>query len=180
MTKPSAILIAKMHPLDGFSESERAVIRRFIFECFQGLNEKMDKRWRRWWRRLWEMEVGEVAHIENIVDRSGPFHRMHMAMEQSLFDRQDQWATLESMRDWLKTGAAWGEFALNVRGVMKFVPRSTAYEACSNDEMYELHTAMLAFLRTPGAQRKLWPHLTPDARYDMLEAIVDPEERRQP
>lgn len=177
MTKPSAILIAKMYPLTGFTESERAVIRRFIFECFQGLNEKMDKRWRRWWRRLWDMEVGEVAHFENVVDRSGPFHRMHMAMEQSLFDRQDQWATLEAMRDWLKVGAYWGEWELNVRGALKFVPSSTAFEKCSDDEMKEIHIAMLAFLRTPRAQRKLWPHLSPQARSEMLEAIIDPPER---
>ena len=180
MTKPSPIMITKLHPLENMPEHELAVVRRFLFDGIRGLDEKHDKRWRRHWSRIIRAAVGEVFHFEDIVDRSGPFHRMHMAMEQNLFDRQDQWATLDSMRDWLKTGAAWGDYALNARGVMKFVPRSTAYEACSNDEMYELHTAMLAFLRTPGAQRKLWPHLKPDARYDMLEAIVDPEERRQP
>ncbi len=177
MTKPSPILITKVFAVEKLPESEKAIVRKVMLDGFRGLDEKHDKRWRRHLARLFRGEVGEVFHFEDIVDRSGPFHRMHMAMEQNLFDRQDQWATLASLREWLKTGAAWGDFALNNKGVMKFVPRSTAYEACSNDEMYELHTAMLAFLRTPGAQRKLWPHLSPDARYEMLEAIVAPPEQ---
>ena len=177
MTKPSAILLTKQHPLERMPEQELAIVRRFLFDGVRGLDEKHDKRWRRLWRRVIKAEVGEVFHLESIVGRAGPFHRMHMALEQSLFDRQDQWATLNSMRDWLKTGASWGKFALSARGTMKFVPSSTAYEACSDDEMREVHTAMLAFLRTPGAQRKLWPHLTPTARSEMLELIVEPPER---
>ena len=179
MTKPSAVLITKLHPIERMPEHELAIVRRFLFDGIRGLDEKHDKRWRRLWSRIIKGECGEVFHLENVVDRSGPFHRRHMAMEQSLFDRQDQWATLASLRQWLKTGAAWGDFALNAKGVMKFVPRSTAYEACSNDEMCELHTAMLAFLRTPGSQRKLWPHLTPAARSEMLENIIEPPEREQ-
>lgn len=176
MTKPSAILITKTHPLEQMPEHELAIVRRFLFDGIRGLDEKHDKRWRRHWSRIIKAQVGEVFHFEDIVDRSGPFHRMHMALEQNLFDRQDQWATLDHMRDWLKTGAGWGDFALNARGVMKFVPRSTAYEACSNDEMYELHSAMLAFLRTPGAQQKLWGHLTPIQRSEMLESILEDKE----
>lgn len=179
MTKPSAILITKTFAVENLPESEKAIVRKVLLEGFRGLDEKHDKRWRRHLARLFKAEVGEVFHFEDIVDRSGPFHRMHMALEQNLFDRQDRWATLASLRDWLKTGAAWGDFTLNARGVMKFVPRSTAYEACSNDEMYELHTAMLAFLRTPGAQQKLWPHLKPIQRSEMLESIVEPHEREQ-
>lgn len=177
MTKACPILIAKMYPVETLPESEKAIVRKVLLEGLRGLDEKHDKRWRRFLSRIFSAEVGEVFHLESIVDRSGPFHRMHMAMEQGLFDRQDQWATLNSMRDWLKTGAAWGDYALNARGVMKFVPRSTAYESCSDDEMREVHTAMLAFLRTPSAQQKLWPHLSPTARSEMLEAIVEPPER---
>ena len=179
MTKPSAIMITKVHPLERMPEHELAIVRRFLFDGIRGLDEKHDKRWRRQWSRIIRAEVGEVFHLESVVDRSGKFHRFHMALEQNLFDRQDQWATLDSMREWLKTGAAWGDFTLNGRGVMKFVPRSTSYDACSDDEMREVHTAMLAFLRTPGAQRKLWPHLAPAARSEMLENIVEPPEREQ-
>jgi hypothetical protein len=179
MTKPSSILLTKANPVEHMSERDLAVVRRFLFDGYRGLDEKHDRRWRRLWSRFVRAEVGEVFQLQTVVDRSGPFHRMHMAMEQSLFDRQDQWATLDHMREWLKTGAGWGEFKLNHRGAMKFTPRSTAYESCSDDEMRELHTAMLAFLRAPSSQRKLWPHLAPAARSEMLEAIIDPPQREQ-
>lgn len=174
MTKPSPILITKHHPLERMPEHELAIVRRFLFDGVRGLDETHDKRWRRLWNRIIKAEVGEVFHLESVIGRSGPFHRRHMAIEQALFDRQDQWATLASLRNWLKTGAAWGDYALSARGVMKFVPRSTAYAVCSDDEMREVHIAMLAFLRTPGAQRRLWPHLAPAARSEMLESIIEP------
>ncbi len=178
MTKPSHILIMKAHPLDGFSEFERSIIRRFLFECFRGLNEQYHKRWLRFWSRLWNFEVGQVAQFENVVERSGPFHRRHMAIEQALFDRQERWGNIKHLRNWLKTGAGWGHYEL-VNGRMKFVPDSTSYESCSDDEMKEIHEAMLAFLRTPYAQRHLWNHLSPNARAEMLESILERPEEQQ-
>lgn len=177
MTKPAAILICPQVALNNLPEPERSVVRRFLFDNIRGLDEQHDKRWRRFWGRIWNADAGEVTHLQVVVDRSGPFHRRHMAMEQALFDRQERWRRLEDMRWWLKTGAAWGEFTLLPNGRMKFIPRSTSYEACSDDEMREVHEAMLAFLRTPYAQRRLWPHLNADQREAMLESILDPAER---
>jgi hypothetical protein len=179
MTKSTAILITKAHPLDGFSEFERSVVRRFLFECFHGLNEQHHKRWLRFWSRLWKFEVGQVAQIENVVERSGPYHRMHMGMEQRLFHSQERWAQLEPMRDWLKVGAAWGDYQVNNRGALRFVPRSTSYEQCSDDEMREVHGAMVAFLHTTYAQRRLWPHVSPARRAEMLETILAKPEGEQ-
>lgn len=177
MTKPAAILIAPKVALRQLPAAEREIVSRFLFNNIRGLDEKHNTRWRRFWGRIWEADAGEVMHLEVVVDRSGPFHRRHMAMEQALFDRQDQWLTLDELRWWLKTGAGWGDFVQPARGPLKFVPRSTAYEACSDDEMKELHTAMLAFLRTPKTMQSLWPHLSLDVRYEMLESILEPVER---
>lgn len=176
MTKPSPILITKLHPLEQMPEHELAIVRRFLFDGIRGLDEKHDKRWRRHWSRIIRASVGEVFHLQSVVDRSGPYHRMHMGLEQRLFDRQERWAKLDHMRAWLKAGAGWGDYEL-VKGRMKFVPRSTSYEECSDDEMREVHESMVAFLRTPFAQRRLWPHLTSNQRIDMLESIVEPPER---
>lgn len=180
MPKSSTILIAKMQRLEDLPESERQVVRKFLFGGIQGLNEQHEKRWRRFWSRIQRAEVGEVFDIQINVARSGQFHRRHMAIEQMLFDRQERWARIEAMRLWLKTGAMWGEYTLLESGRMKFVPKSTSYEKCSDDEMREVHEAMVAFLRTPLAQRRLWPHLSTDARHEMLEAIVEPPEQDQP
>ena len=159
MSKASPLLIAKHHPIERMPEHELAVVRRFLFDGIRGLDEQHDKRWRRLWSRIIKSEVGEVFHLESVVDRSGRFHRFHMAMEQNLFDRQDQWAILASMRDWLKTGAAWGDFALNARGVMKFVPRSTSYDQCSDDEM-SAQNVKTSPRRRHGATKRFGPILS--------------------
>lgn len=176
MTKASAILITKTHPLDGIPEQDKAAVRRFLFDGLRGLDEQNDKRWKRFWSRIWKAEPGEVFHFLDVVDRSGPFHRMHMSLEQTLFDRQDRFTNMDRFRDWLKTGAGWGTYTL-VRERMKFVPRSTSYDECSDHEMKEVHVSMVAFLRTPRAQRRLWPHLDADRRTEMVESILDPQEQ---
>lgn len=172
MTKPSAILLVKRHPLDGFSEFERSIIRRFLFDCIHGVNEQHEGRWRRLWRRLWTAEPGQVFQLDNVVERSGPFHSRHMAIEQRLFDQQDYWPTLKAMRDWLKVGAGWVEWKVSPKGGIAAVPCSTSYEKCSDDEMREVHEAMLAFLRTSHAQRVLWAHLPSARRTEMLESVL--------
>lgn len=176
MTKASPILITKIHPLDHMPEAEKAVVRRFLFDCLRGLDEKHHRRWMRLWGRFWKAEPGEVFQLLNLVDRCGPYHRMHMSMEQALFDRQDRFTNQEMFRLWLKTGAGWGTYTL-VNGRMRFVPNSLGYEECSDDEMREVHENMVAYLRTPKAQRKLWPHLPADRRTEMIESIVDPREQ---
>lgn len=179
MIKASSILIAKTQRIEDMPEQELAVVRKFLFGGIQGLNEQHEKRWRRLWSRIIKAEVGEVFDLEIKVERSGKFHRRHMAIEQMLFDRQERWARIEAMRLWLKTGAMWGDYTLMPNGRMKFVPRSTSYEQCSDAEMREVHEAMLVFLRTTLAQRRLWPHLSMDARHEMLENIIDPPEKEQ-
>ena len=140
-------------------EHERAVVRKFLFGGFEGLNEQHDRRWRSFWGDAARAEVGEVIDVQYTRERSGQFHRRCMGIEQTLFDRQECWATIKAMRDWLKSGAGWGDYQLNPRGVMKFVPRSRSYEECSDLEMREIHAGILAFLRTPYAQKKLWANV---------------------
>lgn len=171
--KPSTILIAKQHGLENMPEHDRAAVRRFLFDAVRGLDEQNDRRWKRFWKRIWDGEPGEVFHIDSLVERSGPYHRMHMAVEQALFDRQDRFTNPSRFRDWLKTGAGFGTYAM-VGDRMRFVPATTKYEDCSDDEMREFHDSMLVFLRTPHAQRFLWRHLTSQQRSEMVESLLDP------
>lgn len=180
MTKPACIMLVKRHPLDGFSEFERSIIRRFLFDCFRGADEQNEGRWRRLWSRFWKAEPGQLFQLDNVVERSSDFHRRHMAIEQRLFDSQDTFLNLPALRDWLKVGAAFVTWEPDGKGGIVAVPRSTSYEKCSDDEMRELHEAMLAHLRTPPAQERLWGHLAPARRAVMLESVLaDQEKGRQ-
>ncbi|MGB3882014.1 MAG: hypothetical protein WA955_15700 [Diaphorobacter nitroreducens] len=172
MTKASPILITKRASLAGMPEPQRATVRHVLLDAVGGLDSTHDSRWRRFINRLLCAEPGEVFELASVVERSGQFHRRHMALEQRLFDHQERWLTLTAMRDWLKTGAGWVEWLPGPRGGIVAVPRSTSYESCSDDEMREVHEAMVAFLHTPHAQRMLWPHLAAAGRAAMLESVL--------
>lgn len=171
MSKPSPILVAPVVALRYLPAAERAVVSRFLFEHIRGLDRQMDRRWRRLWERVWKAEPGEVLQLENVVERCGPFHRMHMATEQLLFDAQDRFDNFKVFRDWLKTGAGWGDYE-RVGRTLVFVPRSTSYDQCSDDEMRELHAQMLEFLHTDDAQLQLWPNQKPNQRAQMLADVL--------
>lgn len=180
MTKASPILITKRASLAMLPEQQRATLRHVLMDAIGGLDRTHDGRWRRFMNRLLRAEPGEVFQLNSVVQRSGVFHRRHMALEQNLFDHQERWLTLTSMRDWLKTGAGWVDWHPSPKGGIVPTPRSTSYDACSDDEMREVHEAMLAFLHTPRAQQYLWPHLHPTGRAAMLESVLaDREEARQ-
>ena len=67
--KASPILITKIHPLDHMPEHEKAVVRRFLFDCLRGLDEKHHRRWMRLWGRFWKAEPGEVFQLLNVIER---------------------------------------------------------------------------------------------------------------
>lgn len=179
MTKASPILITKRASLAGMPEPQRATVRHVLLDAVGGLDSTHDSRWRRFVNRLLRAEPGEVFELLNLVERSGQFHRRHMALEQRLFDHQERWLTVAAMRDWLKTGAGWVEWQPGARGGIVAVPRSTSYERCSDDEMREVHEAMVAFLHTAHAQRVLWSHLDARGRSAMLESVLAPRAEEQ-
>lgn len=180
MTKASPILIAKQLPLDGLPEQDKQVIRHVLLDAVKGINSQHDTRWRRFVTRLLRAEPGEVFHFLNLCDRSGRFHKRHMAIEDRLYESQERWTNKKGMRDWLKIGAGWCDWAPGARGGIVPVPKSTSYEECSDDEMREVHEAMVEFLRTPHAQRHLWPHLKANQRAEMVETVLsNPEEKTQ-
>lgn len=180
MPKPSTVLITKRASLANMPEQQRAIVRHVLMDAVGGLDSVNDGRWRRWVNRLLRAEPGEVFELTTLAERSGQFHRRHMAMEQQLFDRQERFVSLNAMRDWLKVASGWVEWLPGAKGNIVPVPKSISYEQCSDDEMREVHEAMLAFLHTPHATRFLWPHLSSHARAAMLEsALANPDQGEQ-
>lgn len=171
MTKPASILVAPKIDLRTVPPQDRDAVRRFLFECIRGLDPQHDKRWRRLWSRIWKSEPGEATQLLILAPRSRKFHARHMAIETRLFESQDAFVNQNRFRDWLKTGAGFGNYEL-VGQRMKFIPASVSYDDCSDDEMREFHENAIAFMRTPRAQRRLWPHLTAIKRSEMVDWIL--------
>lgn len=169
--KFGSILVCPMFPLRQLPPGEVDVIRRFLFEYIQGIDAKHNGRWRRLWGTIWRAEPGEGIPLFSGQPRDLSFHKRWMAIEGRIFDNQESFRNLDRFRDWLKTGAGFGQYQI-VGERLKFVPASISFDDCSNDEMREFTEHALDFLRGERALRRLWCSIRPDDRAEMLEALI--------
>jgi hypothetical protein len=136
-----------------------------------GFNRDDKRAWRSFWKRVMGMEPGEMAVAEMLFPRSGPFHRRHMKIEQSVFDAQERFTDFEMFRDWLKVGAGWVEWCAGPKGGVIPVPKSISYAKADQDEFKKYHGQVVEFLRGPHAARFLWKHLGEQAD-EMMDSIL--------
>lgn len=184
MTKPAALLLAAQVDMTRIPDEDRDVARRFCTEYVRGMSEEMHKRFMRAAKRLMNAAPGEGFMFYVAEDRSWPAHARWMAIEDRIFANQEFFSSKEAFRLWLKTGAVFGKFEMGKDRYgadrMVFVPASTKYEHCSDDEMREFVDNATAFLRTDRAQRRLWRHLSPYQRAAMVEALLaNPKDQQQ-
>lgn len=154
---------------------ERALegARSFLFNALSGFNRQDKISWNRLWKRMLRLEPGEIMLFEASFPRSGPFHRRHMKIEQSVFDAQERLAPFGAFRDWLKIGSGHCKWLPGPKGGIVPIPDSTSYTAMDDEEFKRFHENSITFLRTDHAQRVLWPHLDQNQRREMIEAILE-------
>lgn len=146
-------------------------IRDFLFGFIDGFTRDDKRAWRRLWKRIRDMEAGEMLKVSVVQPRSGPYHRRHMAMEQSVFDAQERFQNFEQFRVWLKVGAGWVDWCAGPKGGVVPIPRSISYAAADQDEFTKYHDAVVEFLRGGHAAVFLWKHLG-DGAHDMMETLL--------
>jgi hypothetical protein len=146
-------------------------IKDFLFGVIDGFNRDDKRAWRRIWKRIKDMEAGEMLVIDIRMPRSGPFHRRHMAIEQQVFDAQERFQDFEMFRYWLKVGAGWVTWAAGPKGGVVPIPKSISYVSADQEEFSRYHEAVVEFLRGPHAAKFLWRHLG-DGSADMMESIL--------
>lgn len=146
---------------------------RLLFGAIQGFTKEDRRAWSRFWKRITEMEPGEIANVEMVFPRSGPFHRRHMAIEQSVFDAQERFEDFEQFRIWVKVGAAWVDWCAGPKGGVVPIPRSISYTSADQEEFTRYHEAVIQFLRGPHAAPFLWRHLGEAGAAEMMGAILD-------
>lgn len=142
----------------------------FLFKALDGFGKDDRTSWRRFWKRVLNMKPGDIFEVEMVFPRSGPFHRRHFAIEQSVFDAQEVFEDYEQFRQWLKIGAAWVIWMPGPDGQLVPLPKSVSYAAADQDEFEKFHHAVVAFLRGPHAPSVLWPHMRNPS--DMIDAIL--------
>lgn len=154
------------------TEHDKECARRAMFGMVDGLGDRGKKQWRRFWNGLLQMEPGEIAMVRTQRRRSGPFHRRHMLIENSVFEAQERVADFEQFRLWLKVGSGLVVWMAGPKGGVFPVPKSISYEQMEEDEMREFHEAAMAFLRTDHATRYLWPHIPAKQCAQAIDAVL--------
>jgi hypothetical protein len=91
---------------------------------------------------------------------------------QRLFDSQERYTNVDAMHDALKLRCYFVTWEEGRAGRPIPKPRSTAFDECTEDEIRELHTAMVDLLHAPHIQRLLWPHLKAAQRAEMVDAVL--------
>lgn len=167
----SEVTLVKQLPLD-LTEAESAAMRKVLFEAIGGLNAQDKSAWNRFWAGIRRAEVGQIFAIETWFPRHGKFHRLHMRMEAAVFDAQERIATFDQFRVWLKIGAGFVDWLPGPKGGVVPIPRSISYRKADEETFQQFHADAIAFLRTPYAQKTLWPRLTYAQRAEMLEIAI--------
>ena len=133
--------------------------RQLLFKSLDGFGEEDRKAWRKLWKKLINLQPGELFEVQAIFSRSGPYHRRHMAIEQRFFNSQEKFEDMEAFRNWLKLGAGWVIWVPSAEGQLVPVPKSVSYVAADQAEFEKFHAAVVRFIRSDHAARFLWPHL---------------------
>lgn len=148
-------------------------VKDFLFGALDGFNRDDKRAWRRIWKRIKGMEVGEMLAVEMHMPRSGPYHKRHMKIEQSVFDAQERFQDFEQFRYWLKVGAGWVTWAAGPKGGVVPIPKSISYANADQEEFTRYHEAVVEFLRGPHAAKFLWRHLGADGSAAMMNEIME-------
>lgn len=167
----SDITLVKQHAAD-IPDVDKDAARRVLFGLVDGLGERGRKQWRRFFNSLMRLEPGEMVEIKTYKERSGPFHRRHMAFVTAVFEAQEKFEHFEQFRNWLKVGAGFCDWLPGPRGGVIPVPRSIAFHKLEDFEMRIVHDDIVAFLRSPHAGKCLWRHLSEVNRMEMIETIL--------
>lgn len=148
------------------------VIQKGADGTWCGVSEEDQRRWARWLARSASAQAGDTLRFEWKQPRSSKHHRLFFAQLGALAQRQEQFDTVEKLRLWLTVGAGYCDFAPGPTGRMVAIPRSIAWESMDEGAFGELHAAVNSFLWSEHARRFLWPHLTPQQTYDMVDQLL--------
>ncbi len=159
--------------LDPPTEQDRGVLNRFLLGYIDGFNRDDKRAWRRFLKRLMGMEPGEMARIEAWMPRSGPYHRRHFAIINSVFDAQERVKSLDQFVIWLKIGSGWVDWMPGAKGGIVPIPKSISYAKADEEEYRRYHEQVIGFLRGAHAADYLWPHLKGDRSAEMMNTILE-------
>jgi len=173
----SEMLLCKQSDIE-LTEHQREVLRDCLFGLIDGQAEEDKKAWRRFWNTIWRMGSGEFFSIATLIPRYLPIHKKQMKLEGEIFKNQERIKDREAFRLWLKVGSGWIFWAQGPKGGVFPVPKSISFAKCDEGDFSIYRDGVLEFLRTPHAQKYLWPAASPIVAQASMESILAQFERQ--
>lgn len=137
-----------------------------------GFGQKGARAWAKFTKRIADMAVGETLSFEWWEPRSIKHHRMFFGKLGALLDRQEQFEDEDKLRKWLTVGAGYCDFVPGPNGRMVALPESIAFHKLDEADFSDLHAKVDAFLWTEHARRFMWPQMTQEHSYAMIEQLM--------
>lgn len=135
-----------------------------------GHGEKGARAYQRFLAQVRELPHGGTLAFSWRAPRSPQLHRFFFALLGELFERQEFFASSDDLRAWLTVGAGYVHWVQGPNGPIA-MPQSIAFDKLDEDEFRGVIDAVKGFLWAPYAQSTLWPHLSPEQRYEAVEAL---------
>lgn len=152
--------------------ADKAAAHKVLTKGLQGVDEKHHRRWLRVLKGWFELEPGEITLIDTRHPRSGPFHRFHMLVEQTVFNAQSKFEDFEQFRNWLKIQVGHVEWVPGAKGGIVPLPKSISYADMEEAEMREFHDKMMEAFYGPHIAPFLWKHLGPAGAAEMIRTVL--------
>ncbi|MCR4303702.1 MAG: DUF1367 family protein [Gallionella sp.] len=150
---------------------------KFLFGALDGFTREDRAAWRRFWKRLKDMEPGEMARVEAVVPRNGKFHRKFFALltvgfehwqsgrKHKTYKGRPVQKNFETFREDITVLAGFYEQHFDVRGNMVLKAKSISFAKMDDIEFERLYNAVADVL--------LAHVLTTYAGRDELDEIVE-------
>jgi hypothetical protein len=138
-----------------------------------GMGEKGGRAYAKFLKRVNDLAPGDTLHFEWREPRSLPHHRLFFGKVNALLDIQEQFDDADKLRQWLTVGAGYCDFVPGPTGRMVALPQSIAFHKLEEPAFAELHSQVDGFLWTHHARRFLWPHLTDEQSYAVVEQFME-------
>jgi hypothetical protein len=135
-----------------------------------GHGDRGERAYARFQARLRELERGATLAFSWREPRAPATHRFFFAFLRELFSRQEAFQDEDEMRAWLTVGAGYVRFVQG-RDALIALPQSIAFDKLDEDEFRELIHKVKQFLWDPHAYLFLWPHLSPQKAYEMVDQL---------
>jgi hypothetical protein len=138
----------------------------------QGFGDKGGRAYGKFLARVRDMAIGETLQFSYREPRSPQHHRLFFAKLHALADRQEQFDTEDKLRAWLTVGAGFCDFVPGPSGRMVALPQSIAFAQLDEIEFGDLHAKVDAFLWKPHARHFLWPWLSDQQSYELVDKLI--------